>query len=77
MSDKNMFADFYQNLAEWLTDVKKNEVTQAVELIEHAKVLVKAAEEIPEEKIKQFIENFKYDLNEFYQQKRTKSLNTH
>lgn len=68
MTNKNVFTDFYQNLAQWLTDVKKHEVTQAVELIEHAKVLMKAAEEIPEEKFKQFIENFKYDLHEFYQQ---------
>ncbi|GAA6203274.1 hypothetical protein [Thalassotalea sp. SU-HH00458] len=68
MTEKKKLADFYQDLAQWLTDVKKHEVTQVVELIEHAKTIMKAAEEIPEEKFKQFIENFKYDLHEFYQQ---------
>jgi hypothetical protein len=68
MSEKKKLADFYQDLAQWLTDVKKHEVTQVIELIEHAKTLMKAAEEIPEDKLKQFIENLKYDLHEFYQQ---------
>jgi len=68
MSDKNTLADFHQSLSQWLTDVKKHEVTQVVELIEHAKVLIKAIEDIPEEKVKQFIENFTFDLHEFYQQ---------
>lgn len=68
MANKTELANFHQNLSQWLTEVKKHEVTQVVELVEHAKVLAKAAESIPEEKLKQFIANFKYDLREFYQQ---------
>jgi len=68
MTEKNILTDFYQRLATWISDVKKHEVTQVVELVEQAKVILSAAEAIPEEKIKQFIDNFKYDLHEFYQQ---------
>ena len=60
--------DFYSRLALWIKDVKQHELTQIVELVEQAKVILKAAEMIPEEKIKQFVDNFKYDLHEFYQQ---------
>ncbi|GLX77517.1 DUF1451 domain-containing protein [Thalassotalea insulae] len=65
---KEQEQDFYSRLSQWVLDVKQHEVTQIVELVEHAKLLLKAAEMIPEEKIKQFIDNFKYDLHEFYQQ---------
>jgi len=68
MSIKNDLDSFYQSMSTWLTDIKKHEVTQLVELIEQAKVVVKAAESLPEEKITQFINNFTYDLHEFYQQ---------
>ena len=68
MSKKNDLNDFYQSMSAWLTDIKKHEVTQLVELIEQAKVILKSAESLPEEKIKQFINNFTYDLHEFYQQ---------
>ena len=36
--------------------------------VEKAKSYLAAAENIPEEKVKQFIENFRYDLKEFHQQ---------
>lgn len=68
MSEKRGLTGFYHSMASWLTDVKKNEVTQIVELVEQAKVILKAAESIPEEKVKQFVSNFTYDLHEFYQQ---------
>ncbi len=66
--NKDKGSDFYNRLSEWITDVKQHEITEIVELVEHAKVILKAAETIPEEKVKQFIDNFKYDLFEFYQQ---------
>ncbi len=67
MTNKNSGSDFYYRLTQWLTDVKTHQVTHVVELVEQAKVILKAAESIPEEKIKQFIDNFKYDLHQFYQ----------
>ncbi|MFD1621098.1 zinc ribbon-containing protein [Thalassotalea marina] len=68
MMDKDRFSDFYQGMAQWLTDVKKHEVTQIVELVEQAKALLVAMEQLPEEKMKQFVDNFTYDLHEFYLQ---------
>lgn len=68
MAVKNTWSDFYHRLSQWLTDVKQHEVTHVVELVEHAKVVLKAAEALPEEKVQQFIENFKYDLHEFHRQ---------
>lgn len=66
MKNKLEVPDFYNKLSTWLTDVKKHEVTHIVELVEQAKEVLSSAESIPEEKIKQFIDNFKYDLHEFY-----------
>lgn len=68
MPENNIWSDFYDRLSQWLVDVKRHEITQVVELVEQAKVILMAAEAIPEEKIKQFIDNFQYDLHEFYQQ---------
>lgn len=68
MTKRLIESDFYDRLSQWLTDVKQHEVTQIVELVEHAKVIIKAAEALPEDKIKQFVENFKWDLHDFYQQ---------
>nr|WP_206485295.1 zinc ribbon-containing protein [Thalassotalea sp. G2M2-11] len=66
--NKERSSDFYNRLSRWIVDVKQHEVTKIVEIVEHAKVVLKAAETIPEEKVKQFIDNFNYDLHEFYQQ---------
>jgi len=68
MTDKEVGSDFYHRMSQWLTDVKQHELTKIVELVEHAKVVLQAAEAIPEEKVKQFIANFQYDLHEFYKQ---------
>ncbi|GAA5138819.1 zinc ribbon-containing protein [Thalassotalea piscium] len=76
MSNKPLFTDFYHKLSMWLTDVKKHEVTEIVELVEQAKVILSAAESIPEEKITQFIDNFQYDLHEFYQQNQEQVKNS-
>lgn len=65
---KDSFSDFYQDMSDWLTDVKKHEVTQLVELVEQAKSIILAMEELPESRVKQFVANFKYDLQEFYAQ---------
>ena len=58
----------YQGLADWLTDINNHEVKSLVEFIEQAKSVVLAAEAIPENKVKQFLENLDYDLHELYQQ---------
>jgi len=65
LANKNLF---YDQLTEWFDDIKQHEITEIVDVVEKAKAIVIAAESLPEEKVKQFVENFKYDLKEFYQQ---------
>ncbi len=60
-------SNFYQNITDWIKETKDHEITQMVDLVEQAKAYLIAAESIPQEKIKQFIDSFVYDLNEFYQ----------
>jgi len=67
MTKKNvLFDELYQTIHDWINDVKNNELTHAIEIIEQAKTYVHAAEAIPEEKVSQFIESFRYDLVAFY-----------
>jgi len=65
---KNDLTRIYQQLATWFQEVKSHELTSLVELVEQAKKYLTAAEDLPEEKIKQFVDNLKYDLIQFYQQ---------
>ena len=66
--DNDFFSQIYGRLSNWLTDVKRHELTHVVELVEHSKMLLRAAEQLPEEKIDQFVDNLVYDLKEFYLQ---------
>lgn len=66
--ENSVISNLYNNMADWLEDVKQHEVTQVVEFVEQFKSYAKAAESIPEEKVKQFVENFEQDLKAFYQQ---------
>jgi len=66
--NSRLFSQFHQALNVWLDDVKQHELTQVIDLVEHAKKYMVAAELIPAEKVKQFIDNFSYDLAEFYHQ---------
>ena len=58
----------YQKIQTWLDETNQHEMRSIVELITQVKSILIAAEQIPEQQVKQFIENLKYDLNEFYQQ---------
>jgi len=58
----------YDQLVKWFDDIKQHEITDIITVVEKAKAIVIAAENLPEEKIKQFVENFRYDLREFHQQ---------
>lgn len=69
MTNKNQgINQLYQNILKWIEDTKIHEITRVVDLVEQAKAYLIAAEAIPEEKVKQFIDGFIYDLHEFYQQ---------
>lgn len=57
----------FENIANWLVDIKEHELTSIVELVEKAKQYLLAAEALPEQKVSQFAENLRFDLKEFYQ----------
>ncbi|TYK64362.1 zinc ribbon-containing protein [Colwellia echini] len=61
------FADIYQKLNTWLTEVKVQQKPNIDEFIKQAKLYAGAAEAMTEEKLQQFTDNLKYDLHDFYQ----------
>ncbi len=65
---QSRFQDVYRKLQVWLDDTNQHEVRSIVDFITKAKSILIAAEQIPEQQVKQFIDNLSYDLNEFYQQ---------
>ncbi|WP_155866691.1 hypothetical protein [Colwellia sp. PAMC 21821] len=66
--EQSSVKEVYQKLQTWLEDTKENEVRSIAGFLEQAKAIVIAAEQIPEQKVKQFIANLQYDLSDFYQQ---------
>ena len=61
------FADIYQKLNGWLSEIKEEQKPHINEFIKQAKLYANAAETMSEEKLHQFTENLKYDLHDFYQ----------
>ncbi len=69
MSNKNdYFADVYQKLNAWLNEVKVEQKPRIEQFLKQAMLYGRAAEEMSEEKLQQFMANLKYDLHDFYQQ---------
>lgn len=62
------FQAVFDKLQSWLDDAKTHEMRSIVDMVNQAKAVLIAAEKIPEQQVKQFIDNLKYDLSEFYQQ---------
>lgn len=65
---ESVFTSTYKKLALWLDDINQHEITNIVELVAQAKKYAGAAESLSEHKLQQFIDSFRYDLHEFYQQ---------
>ena len=72
----NVIVELYQNISKWIEDTKEHEITQIVDVVEQAKAYLIAAETIPEREVKQFIDSFIYDLNEFYRQNQIQAKNS-
>ena len=68
---KEYLMDVYQNLSDWLDEMKEIQKPRVNELIKQAKLYAKTAEGMTEEKVNQFTDNLKYDLHDFYQQSQT------
>lgn len=67
-SENSIFQNLYQALVTWAADVNQHEITDIVETIEQSKLYLQAAEQLPEEKVIQFIDNLRFDLKELVQQ---------
>ena len=67
------FADIYQKLNGWLSEVKDTQKPHVDEFVKQAKLYANAAETMSEEKLHQFTENLKYDLHDFYQLNRSQA----
>jgi len=65
---KEYLMEVYQNLSDWLDEMKAIQKPRVSELIKQAKLYAKAAEDMSEEKLNQFSSNLKYDLYDFYKQ---------
>jgi len=77
MADKNnVIVALYQNISKWIEDTQAHEITKMVDLVEQAKAYLIAAESIPEREVKQFINSFIFDLNEFYRQNQRQAKNS-
>ncbi len=63
---KDYFAEVYQQLNAWLKEIQQARITHIEEFIQQAKGYTMAVEQMSEEKLQQFIDNFKYDLYDFY-----------
>ena len=59
--------EVYQNLSDWLDEMKEIQKPRINELVNQAKAYTKTAEGMTEEKLNQFVDNFTYDLHDFYQ----------
>lgn len=69
MKSKNsVFQDLYQALVTWAEDVNQHEITDFIKKVAQSKLYLQAAEKLPEEKVKQFVDNLRFDIREFIQQ---------
>ncbi|HCH69050.1 MAG TPA: hypothetical protein DE042_00885 [Colwellia sp.] len=64
---KEYLMEVYQNLSDWLDEMKEIQKPRINELVNQAKAYTKTAEGMTEEKLNQFVDNFTYDLHDFYQ----------
>ncbi len=67
-NDNDYFAYVYHKLNAWLNEVKSERKPRIDEFLKQAMLYTKAAEQMSEEKLTQFMVNLKYDLYDFYQQ---------
>ncbi|MBL0710257.1 MAG: zinc ribbon-containing protein [Colwellia sp.] len=65
---KEYLMEVYKNLNAWLNETKEIQSFKINELLKQAKLYGKAIEDMSEEKLLQFTDNFRHDLHDFYQQ---------
>jgi len=70
---KEYLMEIYQDLSNWLDEMKEIQKPRVTELVKRAKSYAKAAENMSEEKVNQFTDNLKHDLHDFYQQNQSQA----
>ena len=70
---KEYLMEVYQDLSNWLDEMKSIQKPKIFELVKRAKLYAQAAENMSQEKVNQFADNLKYDLHDFYQQNQSQA----
>jgi len=70
---KEYLMEIYQELSNWLDEVKTLQKPRVTELVKLAKLYAKAAEHMSQEKVNQFTDNLKHDLHDFYLQNQSQA----
>jgi hypothetical protein len=74
MESKNsIFQDLCQALITWAEDVNQHEINDIVDKVEQSKLYLQAAERLPEDKVKQFIDNLRFDIKEIIAQNKAQA----
>ena len=73
INKKEYLVEIYQDLSNWLDEMKELQKPRVTELIKRAKLYAEAAENMSEEKINQFTDNLRHDLHDFYQQNQSQA----
>ena len=61
-NQKEYLVEIYQDLSNWLDEMKELQKPKIIELVKQAKLYAKAAEDMSEEKVNQFTDSLKHDL---------------
>jgi hypothetical protein len=75
-NQKEYLVEIYQDLSNWLDEMKELQKPKIIELVKQAKLYAKAAEDMSEEKVNQFTDSLKHDLYDFYQQSQLEVKNS-
>jgi len=70
---KEYLMEVYQDLSNWLDEMKTIQKPKISELVKRVKLYVEAAENMSEDKVNQFADNLKHDLHDFYQQNQSQA----
>ena len=71
--NKEYLMEIYQDLSNWLDEMKELQKPRITELVKQAKLYAKAAGNMSEEKVNQFTDNLKHDLHDFYKQNQSQA----
>mgnify|MGYP000600767189 FL=1 len=64
-TENSVFQKLYQAVLVWAEDINQHEITDMIEKVEQSKLYLQAAEQLPEDKVKQFVDNLRFDIKEF------------